>query len=42
VDGGVLDRTTAEEPDVPLPPLPPPGADGSPGARAIVEELFSD
>jgi bifunctional DNase/RNase len=41
VDIDVLDRATSEEPDVPLPPLPAPGGDGTPGARAIVQELLS-
>jgi bifunctional DNase/RNase len=41
VDGGVLDRAIAEEPDVPVPPLPAPGGEETPGARAIVQELFS-
>jgi hypothetical protein len=40
VDGGVLDRAMAEEPDVPVPPLPAPGGQGAPGARAIVQELL--
>jgi uncharacterized protein len=40
VDGGVLDRAMAEEPDVPGPPLPAPGGQGAPGARAIVQELL--
>jgi hypothetical protein len=41
VDGDVLDRAIAEEPDVPVPPLPAPGGQGAPGSRAIVEELFA-
>jgi bifunctional DNase/RNase len=41
VDGGVLDRAIAEEPDVPVPPLPAPGGQGAPGARSIVQELFA-
>jgi uncharacterized protein len=41
VDGGVLDRALAEEPEVPVPPLPAPGSEGTPGARAIVQELFT-
>jgi hypothetical protein len=41
VDAGVLDRAIAEEPDVPVPPLPAPGGEGAPGARAIVRELFT-
>jgi Bifunctional nuclease domain len=40
VDGGVLDRAMAEEPDVPVPPLPAPGGQGAAGARAIVQELL--
>jgi hypothetical protein len=42
VDGGVLDRAMAEEPDVPVPPLPAPGGQGAAGARAIVQELLGD
>jgi uncharacterized protein len=42
VDGGVIERAAAEEPDVPVPPLPAPGGEGAPGARAIVRELFAD
>jgi bifunctional DNase/RNase len=41
VDGGVLDRAIAAEPDVPVPPLPAPGGEATPGARAIVQELFA-
>jgi uncharacterized protein len=43
VDPGVLDRAAAEADQiaVEVPPLPAPGTEGSPGARAIVEELFS-
>jgi uncharacterized protein len=43
VDRGVLDRAAAEvdRVDMPLPPMPAPGGQGSPGARAIIEELFS-
>jgi hypothetical protein len=41
VDGGVLDRAIAEEPDVPVPPLPAAGGEGAPGARAIVQELLA-
>jgi bifunctional DNase/RNase len=43
VDRGVLDRAAAEADElaVELPPLPAPGIQGSPGARAIVEELAS-
>jgi hypothetical protein len=41
VDGAVLERAAAEvdQLEVELPPLPPPGGEGAPGARAIVEEL---
>jgi bifunctional DNase/RNase len=43
VDRGVLDQAAAEadEAAVELPPLPAPGTEGSPGARAIVEQLAS-
>jgi bifunctional DNase/RNase len=43
VDGAVLERAAAEvdQLEVELPPLPPPGGEGAPGARAIVEELVS-
>jgi hypothetical protein len=43
VDGEVLDRAAAEPDRVegPLPPVPAPGGEGSPGARAIIRELFS-
>ena len=43
VDVGVLERAAAEADQVAVavPPLPAPGANGTPGARAIVEELFS-
>jgi uncharacterized protein len=43
-DGAVLDRAAVEvaaRPAMPLPLLPAPGAAGSPGARAIMEELLS-
>ena len=41
VDGAVLEQAAAEVDrlEVELPPLPPPGGEGAPGARAIVEEL---
>jgi uncharacterized protein len=43
VNLGVLDRAAAEADELAdeLPPLPAPGTEGSPGARAIVEELAS-
>jgi hypothetical protein len=43
VDRDVLERAAAEvdRVDVELPPLPGPGGEGAPGARAIVEELAS-
>jgi bifunctional DNase/RNase len=42
-DGGVLAQAAAEidQVEVELPPLPAPGTQGAPGARAIVEELAS-
>jgi bifunctional DNase/RNase len=42
-DGGVLTQAAAEldQVEVELPPLPAPGTQGAPGARAIVEELAS-
>jgi uncharacterized protein len=44
VDRGVLDQAAAAaaaQPDMPLPPLPAPGDEGAPGARAIMAELVS-
>jgi bifunctional DNase/RNase len=40
-DGAVLEQAAAEidRLEVELPPLPPPGGEGAPGARAIVEQL---
>lgn len=43
VDRGVLEQVAAEADQiaVEVPPLPAPGSEGAPGARAIVEELAS-
>jgi uncharacterized protein len=43
VDAGVLQQAAAEvdQVAVDLPPLPPPGGQGAPGARAIVAKLAS-
>jgi bifunctional DNase/RNase len=39
--GGRLVEVRIDRLEVELPPLPPPGGEGAPGGRAIVEELFS-